>query len=126
MGFFGRLFGKGDARAPEEPPPAAPAARPPDGVIVLREGMRVPESAYVLAVAAVAFEGGAVPESLPHVGLSQPRWFRPGGEFTQAGVADAVQACLARLELPGDARARHRETHGPDGARVMLIELRRP
>lgn len=88
---------------------------------MLREGMRVPDSAYVLAVAARAF-AGAPPDGLPHVGLSQPRWFK-NVEFAQSGVADAVAACAPGLGLV-EASHRFEECQGPDGARVMLIELR--
>lgn len=126
MGFFDRLFGKkggddkkqAEAAAPEPPPAPDP---PPDAVIVLREGMRVPAGDYVLAVARASWP--ELPDDLPQMGLSQPRWFKPG-EFTESGVADAVLACAARLGL-ADPDHRHRETNGPDGARVMLVELRR-
>ena len=129
MGFFDKLFGRnqGDTKAaaasPVSAPPEASPEPPPDAVIVLRDGMRVPDSAYVLAVAAACFDGNPAPSTLPNIGLSQPRWFK-NSEFAQSGVADAVTACAARLGVEDPAH-RHTETTGPDGARVMLIELRR-
>ena len=138
MGFFDKLFGRNKedaAKAAQTVAPAVaggsqpadvPADLPadfPDGVIVLRAGMRVPDSAYVLATAAECFAGAPVPPDLPHVGLSQPRWFK-NSEFAQSGVADAVTACAAKLGFD-EVSHRHAETTGPDGARVMLIELRR-
>ena len=91
-------------------------------VIVMRAGMNVPTSEYVLAVAGRCFPGGVAPPDLPNVGLSQPRWFKPG-EFTRSGVADAVVACAARLGVDSPTW-KHAEVAGPDGAKVMLIELR--
>jgi hypothetical protein len=125
---LGKLFGRRSAAEPaaaseEAPPVEREAEPPPDGVIVLREGMRVPDGAYVLAVAARAFGGDAPPAGLPHTGLSQPRWFK-NGETAESGAADAAAACAPQLGLGGCAH-RFAQVEGPDGARVMLIELRR-
>jgi hypothetical protein len=122
VGLFDRLFGKGKAAPAATAEPEPEPEPPPDAVVVLREGMRVPEREYVLEVAAPAFDGKP-PDGLPHLGLSQPRWFKPG-DFTQTGVADVVAAVGEKLGVPG-ARWRYSETTGPDGARVMLVELRR-
>jgi hypothetical protein len=123
VGFFDKLFSRKSPERAEEPPQQQAAPEPPpDGVIVLRAGMRVPDRDYVLAAAARFFDG-APPADLPHVGLSQPRWFK-NAETTESGVADAVAACAPRLGLAGCTH-RHSEIEGPDGARVMLIELRR-
>lgn len=120
MGLFDRLFGK--RAKPEPSAEAAPAPpRPPAAVIVLREGMRVPDDEYVLQVAAHAFSEPP-PPSLPRIGLSQPRWFK-NSEFTASGVADAVAALAPRLGLDAP-EVEHSELRGPDGARVMLIALR--
>src|SRR6185436_19393601 len=126
VGLFDKLFGRKQGAGAEDKPAPAPVVvreEPPVAVIVLREGMRVPDSAYVLAVAARAFDDGQAPADLPHVGLSQPRWFK-NLEFTQSGVADAVVACAPRLGV-GEVVHRFVEASGPDGARVMLVELRK-
>jgi hypothetical protein len=129
VGLLDRLLGRKQEKEPEggaaPTPPAEPTRErepPPAAVIVLREGMRVPDSEYVLAVASRAFDGATPPAGLPHLGLSQPRWFK-NGEFTRSGVADTVAACAARLGVP-DCDHRYTELAGPDGARAMLIELR--
>ena len=123
VGLFDRLFGKRPRAV--APAVAEEAAAPslPDAVIVLREGMRVPDDAYVLAVAAHAFDGQAPPETLPRAGLSQPRWFK-SSETASSGAADAAAALAAKLGVPSP-ETRQGELRGPDGARVLLIELRR-
>jgi hypothetical protein len=117
--LFDRLFGKRPPPAPEPPAPV-PLLRPLKAVIVLREGMRVPDEAYVRAVAVK--EIGEVPEGVAAAGLSQPRWFK-SSETATSGVADAVGALAGRLGVE-EPEVKHGETRGPDGARVMLIELR--
>jgi hypothetical protein len=89
-------------------------------VLVLRQGMSVPDSDYVLSVARLML-GERMPTELPHAGMSQPVWFR-AGEFTRSGVADAAAAYAVKFGL-GVCSHRHTEGQGPDGARVMLIEL---
>lgn len=84
--------------------------------------MAVPDDAYVMATAAASLEEPPPPE-LPRRGLSQPRWFK-SSETIRSGVADAVDALAGPLGVP-DAEVAHRETTGPDGAKVLLIELRR-
>lgn len=93
---------------------------PPDGVLVLRQGMSVPENEYVLAVAHQML-GERMPKELPHAGMAQPVWFR-AGEFTRSGVADAAMAYAVKFGL-GTCSHRYTEGQGPDGARIMLIEL---
>src|SRR2546429_4828763 len=119
VGLFDRLFGKRPP-APEAEPEPPSEEPPPAGVIVLREGMRVPDGDYVLAVARRAFDGEP-PGDLPRIGLSQPRWFK-NSEVTESGAADAVAACAGRLGLD-DCAHRYAALEGPDGARVLLIEL---
>jgi hypothetical protein len=121
VGLFDRLFGKkSSASASEAPAPEPEPDPPPDGVLVLRQGMSVPDSAYVLAVAQTMLGDRMRPE-LPHAGMAQPVWFR-AGEFTRSGVADAAMAYAVKFGL-GVCSHRHTEAQGPDGARVMLIEL---
>lgn len=128
MGLFDRLFGKKSSGASAEaaaaqapaPEPLPEPDPPPDGVLVLRQGMSVPDSEYVLSVARIML-GERMPTELPHAGMSQPVWFR-AGEFTRSGVADAAMAYAIKFGL-GVCSHRHTEGQGPDGARVMLIEL---
>ena len=119
VGFFDRLFSGRPAQPPAPPEPEPP----PDAVIVLREGMTLPDDDYVRQLAAPLFPEGKVPEGLPVAGVAQPRWFKPG-EFTDTGVADAAAAYSRKLGVEG-ASHRHKQLAGPDGARVMRIELRR-
>jgi hypothetical protein len=123
VGLFDRLFGCKGPDAPPAPPEEPAPEPPPDAVIVLRQGMSVPDDAYVVAVAAHAFDGTPPPPDLPRAGLSQPRWFK-SPETARSGVADAVEALAPKLGAPG-AEFAHRELRGPDGAVVMLVELRR-
>lgn len=121
VGLFDRLFGK-KRDAPRAVEPEPEPTPPPSAVIVLREGMRVPDDAYVLAVAAHAFAGAEPPATLPCAGLSQPRWFK-SNETASSGAADAVAALASRLGVISPS-VTHAELRGPDGARVLLIELR--
>ena len=125
MKLFDRLFGKKTgAAAPADAEAVEEAAPPefPSAVIVLREGMRVPDDAYVLAVAARAFVGAVPSPTLPRAGLSQPRWFK-SSETASSGAADAAVALGAKLGVDSPS-VTHTELRGPDGARVLLIELR--
>ena len=122
MGLFAALFGKRPPRAEATLVPLVKPRANPSAVIVLRRGMLVPDEAYVLAVAAVGWDSGSPPETLPRRGLSQPVWWK-SSETARSGVSDAVAALAHSLGVD-DPEVAHRETNGPDGAPVMLIELR--
>jgi hypothetical protein len=116
MGIFGKIFGKKEEgqvahEAKEE------VARA-DAIIVLREGMTVPDRTYIFQVAQSVV--GEVATELPHLGLSQPVWFK--SEFLEAGISDVVSSCAPAVGLATCSETHH-ETHGPDGARAMLIQL---
>jgi hypothetical protein len=122
MGFFGKLFGKPDA-----PPPAAPATpsedeAPPAAVVVLRQGMSVPSPPYVDQVIAAAYPEG-LPAAVERFGLAQPVWFK-NSEIADNAAGDVATAFAARLAL-ADQHHTYRTLEGPDGSRVMVVELRK-
>jgi hypothetical protein len=116
VGFFSKLRGKKEA-----PEPPKPIEEPPAALIVLRHGMSVPSDEYVATVIASALPDGAL--SVPRAGLSQPSWFKTA-EIAESAAANAAEALGPKLGL-AEPSHRHRLLEGPDGARVMLIELRR-
>lgn len=122
MGLFSKFFGgKPSAPAATGPEEAIPIEPPPDAVVVLRRGMNVPSAQYVAQVVA-----SALPElkaEVPRIGLSQPSWFK-SSETAESAAADAAQAIGLKLGLDAP-RHRHRTLDGPDGAQVLLVELRR-
>lgn len=124
MGFLQKLFGNRDraaepASAPLEPP-AAPEP-PPAALVVLRQGMDVPDGEYLRQVAAAEKPG--LPESVALRGLSQPRWFAKD-EWMASGARIVADAFQQELDID-PAKTGYWESRGPDGAKILVVFLRR-
>ncbi len=117
MGLFSKLFGSKTADAePAAPTPIAPE-RVVKAAVVLRQGMRVPDPQYVAQVIAAA----GLPAEVASLGLSQPTWFK-NRELAESAALDAAQAFCTKLGIEETAH-KHRTVAGPDGAKVMLVEI---
>jgi hypothetical protein len=86
-------------------------------VLVLRQGMNVPDDAYVAQVVASVVPD--VDASVPRAGLSQPTWWK-NMEFAESAAGDAARAFAQKLALASDAYS-YRIATGPDGANVMVV-----
>jgi hypothetical protein len=120
MGFFSKLFGGDKTEPPVEEPVDEP---PPDVVVVLRRGMSVPDGSYIAQVIAGAFPEG-LPETVARVGLSQPGWFK-SEEIADSIATDVAATFAVKHALGDDCTHRRRVLAGPEGAPVMVVELRR-
>jgi hypothetical protein len=118
MGFFGKLFG-GGSRAPEPEPEPEPELV---AVVVLRRGMSVPNADYVGQVLAAAFPDGLA-AGVERVGLSQPSWFKTE-EIGDSMAGDVAATFALKLGIESPSHRRH-VVAGPEGAQVMIVELRR-
>jgi hypothetical protein len=124
MGLFSKLFGSKAEPGSESPSELAAVAAPaaPDAILVLRRGMNVPADDYVAAVVTTHL-GAPPPEGLFKTGLSQPSWFK-NSEIAHSAAADAARAYALKFSL-GEVEHEYRLATGPDGAEIMIVELRR-
>jgi hypothetical protein len=121
MGLFSRLFGGDKQAGPRDEPVEAPEP-PPDLVVVLRRGMNVPSAEYVDQVLAGLFPAG-LPETCQRIALSQPSWYK-SEEIADSIAAEVAATFGGKLGLDAPAH-RRRTVDGPEGALVMVVELRR-
>src|SRR5689334_10226923 len=120
MGFFSKLFG-GKPEAPAEPEPPPEPEAPPVAIVLLRRGMSVPKPEYVAQV--LGSLRPELPESVPRFALAQPSWFKKE-ELADSAAADVAASFAQKL---GVAVYTHRRefANGPEGAPLMIVELRR-
>ncbi len=133
MGFFKKLLGGGGTKSTavavsspadgDAASPAAPATpAPPVAIVILRHGMDVPDEEY-LQKTVEAERPGSLAEGVVYRGLSQPRWFAKD-EWMESGARIVADAYEKELHI-NPAAAGYWESTGPDGAKILVVFLRR-
>jgi len=119
MGFFDRFRKKPEQ--PEEPQEAVEFEEPPpDVVAIARRGMDVPPDDYLEAILKVDCPG-ALTNGAVRIGLSQPRW--PANAALMDSTVAGISRAVAREHGCDPNKSSWMETHGPDGAGVILVML---
>src|SRR5262249_61092242 len=92
---------------------------PPDVVAVARRGMDLPPDDYIEAI--LKSDCPQVTAATARVGLSQPRW--PANAALMDSTVSAIVRAMAREHGIDPGKSSYIETHGPDGAGVILVMM---